>query len=56
MEQLLTLKKAAKKLDVSEQYLKRLQRQGRIRVIRLGRAVRISEQELERLCRDGVSR
>jgi excisionase family DNA binding protein len=52
LEQLLTLKKAALKLDVSLQFLKRLQRQGRLRVIRLGRAVRVSEQELERLVRD----
>ena len=52
MERLLTLRKAALKLDVSQQFLKRLQRQGRLRVVRLGRAVRVSEQELERLCRD----
>lgn len=52
MDQLLTLKKAAMKLDVSLQFLKRLQRQGRLRVIRLGRAVRVSELELERLVRD----
>ena len=56
VQQLLTLKKAAIKLDVSEQFLKRLQRQGRLRVIYLGRAVRVSEPELERLCREGVRR
>lgn len=52
MERLLTLKQAAEKLAVSAQFLKRLQQQGRLRVIRLGRAVRVSEQELERLVRD----
>jgi excisionase family DNA binding protein len=52
VDQLLTLRKAAMKLDVSLQFLKRLQRQGRLRVIRLGRAVRVSELELERLVRD----
>jgi len=52
VEQLLTLRKAAERLDISPQFLKRLQRQGRLRVVRLGRAIRVTEQELERLCRD----
>ena len=52
MDRLFTLRAAAQKLAVSQQFLKRLQRQGRLRVIRLGRAIRVSEQELERLCRD----
>ncbi len=53
MERLLTLKAAAQKLAVSQQFLKRLQRQGRLKVVRLGRSVRIEERELERLVRDG---
>ena len=52
MERLLTLKQAAEKLAVSLQFLKRLQRQGRLRVVRLGRAIRVEEAELERLVRD----
>ncbi len=51
MEQLLTLKQAAKVLAVSEEYLKKLRRQGRLRVIKLGRSVRVTEEELQRLCR-----
>ena len=52
MEQLYRLKKAAHILDVSPEFLKKLQRQGRLRIIRLGRTIRVSSQELERLCRE----
>ena len=52
MERLVTLKEAAKTLSVSPEFLKKLQRNGRLRIIRLGRAVRVSVQELERLCRE----
>ena len=52
MMQLLTVKKAAAALSVSPEFIKKLQRQGRLKVVRLGRAIRISEQELERLCRE----
>jgi excisionase family DNA binding protein len=52
MTQLLTIKKAAEMLAVSPEFLKKLQRQGRLRIVRLGRAVRVSEQELERICRE----
>ena len=52
LNRLLTLKQAAEKLAVSPQFLKRLQQQGRLQVIHLGRAVRVTEEELERLCRD----
>lgn len=50
--QLLTIKQAAAVLSVSPEFLKKLQRRGRLKVVRLGRAIRISEQELERLCRE----
>jgi excisionase family DNA binding protein len=52
VDQLLTFKKAAQRLDVSTEFLKRLRRQGRLRAVRLGRAVRVSERELDRLCRE----
>jgi excisionase family DNA binding protein len=52
MDQLVTLKQAAVLLSVSPEFLKKLQRQGRLKVIHLGRAVRVSVQELERLCRE----
>jgi len=51
MEQLLTIRKAAAQLAVSPEFIKRLCRRGSVRVIRLGRAVRIPEREIERLCR-----
>jgi excisionase family DNA binding protein len=47
-----TLKEAAAMLSVSRDFLKKLQRQRRMRIVRLGRAVRVSEQEIERLCRE----
>lgn len=52
MTQLLRLKKAAQRLDVSPEFLKKLRRQGRLRVVRLGRALRVTEEELDRLCRE----
>ena len=51
MERLLTVKEASQRLSVSPEFLKKLQRQGQLKVVRIGRAVRISEHELERLCR-----
>jgi excisionase family DNA binding protein len=53
MERLMTLKQTAKALSVSSAFLKKLQRQGRLRVVRLGRSVRIPQAEVERLARDG---
>lgn len=52
MQRLLTLKEAAATLAVSPEFLKKLQRQNRLHVIHLGRAVRVSEAEIDRLCRD----
>ena len=54
--QMFTIKQAASILAVSPQFLKRLQREERLRVVRLGRAVRIPEQELERLSMLGFRR
>ncbi len=50
-ERLFRFKEAAKALAVSDSLLKRMRREGKLRVVRLGRrAVRISERELQRLC------
>lgn len=49
MEQLFTIKRAARRLQVSEKFLRRLQRSGRLKVVQLGRAVRVPQSELERL-------
>jgi excisionase family DNA binding protein len=56
MNQLLTTKEAAWQLAVSPEFVKRLTREGRIKVVRLGRAVRIPQAEVERLSRSGVKR
>ena len=56
MERLLTLKEAAALLSVSLEFLKKLRREKRLHVVKLGRAVRVSEQELERLCREEFSK
>lgn len=52
VEQFFRLKKAARILDVSPEFLKKLRRQGRLRIVRLGRAIRVSSEELNRLCRE----
>ena len=56
MERLLTLKQAAALLAVSPEFLKKLQRTGRVHVVHLGRVVRISESEIQRLAREGSAR
>jgi excisionase family DNA binding protein len=56
VEQFYSVRRAARRLAVSEKFLRKLQRAGRLRVVRLGRAVRISEQELTRLCREEFQR
>jgi excisionase family DNA binding protein len=56
MDRLYTLRRAAARLDVSERFLRRLYASGRLRVVRLGRAVRIPQQEVERVGREGVGR
>ena len=56
MQKLLTLKDSAALLSVSVEFLKKLRRDKRLHVVKLGRAVRVSEQELERLCREEFSK
>jgi excisionase family DNA binding protein len=57
VQKLFTIKDAAKTLSVSPEFLKRLQRQDLLRVVHLGRrSVRVSEAEIDRLCREGFQR
>jgi excisionase family DNA binding protein len=56
VERLFTLKQAAEILAVSPELLRKLRRQQRLRVVRLGRVVRVPESEVHRLARDGCTR
>ena len=56
MERLLSVKQAAARLSVSPEFLKKAYRRGKLRIVRLGRAVRVSEREIERLAREGIER
>ena len=56
MERYYTIKQAAGQLQVSEKFLRKLQGAGQLRVVRLGRAIRVSQAELERLCREEFRR
>lgn len=47
------LREAAEELGVSESFLRRLSIEGKINVIRIGGAVRISEAELNRIASGG---
>ncbi len=49
MTRLLKVHEAAERLAISQKHLRRLIAQGRLRAVRLGRAVRVPEAELERL-------
>jgi excisionase family DNA binding protein len=53
VDRLFTIRQAARQLQVSEKFLRTLQSKGRLRVVHLGRAVRIPEQEIERIAREG---
>jgi excisionase family DNA binding protein len=48
--QLLTLEEAAKRLSCSVRTLRREIDRGRVSIVRLGRAVRVSVAEIERVC------
>lgn len=50
MERLITIKRAAQALQVSERHLRNLQSQGRLQVVRIGRSVRLRRRDVERLC------
>jgi excisionase family DNA binding protein len=56
VDRLLTLQDAASALSVSQDFLKKLYRAGRLPVVRMGRSVRISQAEVDRLVREGVPR
>lgn len=47
--QFFTLPEVAERLTVSEATLRRLIRKGEVHVVRLGRAVRVTSNELQRL-------
>ena len=54
MEKLYTISTAARRLCISERFLRRLLAQGQLKAIRLGRAIRLQESELRRLSQQGV--
>ena len=54
MEQLVTLKEASARLAVSPEFLRKLQRLGRLQIVHLGAAVRVPVQEIDRLIRQGT--
>ena len=47
MADLLTLDQVADRLQVSRRTVERLVAAGRIRIVRIGRAIRVTERELE---------
>jgi excisionase family DNA binding protein len=56
VDRLLNLQDAAAALAVSQDFLKKLYRSNRLRIVKLGRAVRVPEEEVNRLMREGVPR
>jgi excisionase family DNA binding protein len=56
MDRLLSLADAAARLSMSPDFLKRLYRTDRLRIVRLGRSIRVPLEEVERLAREGVRR
>jgi|GEM_PF-5440996 len=50
MQKLFTFKEVATQLSVSQEFLRKLQRKNLLTVVRIGRAVRIPEAEVCRLC------
>jgi excisionase family DNA binding protein len=51
---LLTLPQAASRLDCSVGALRKWLRQGRLRAVRLGRAVRLRAEDVERAISEGI--
>jgi excisionase family DNA binding protein len=47
---LLSLDAAAHQLSVSARHLRNLAARGQLRIVRLGRSVRVPREEIERLC------
>lgn len=54
-KQLSTIPDTAARLCVKPSGLRRWIREGKVVVIRLGRLVRISEEEIERVMREGIA-
>ncbi|PYV99248.1 MAG: hypothetical protein DMG89_08500 [Acidobacteria bacterium] len=53
-KRLLTLKEFASELSISEALARKWQRNGKLRVTKLGRCVRVPQEEIERLIAVGV--
>ena len=49
-----TVPEACRELNVSRSHFYRLIREGKVRVIRFGRSVRVSPEERQRLIREGT--
>jgi excisionase family DNA binding protein len=50
----LTLKQTANALGVSEALVRKWQRLGKIRIVRLGRCVRVPQEEVVRIAHGGI--
>jgi excisionase family DNA binding protein len=53
-QQLFKLLDVARSLNITVSCLRRWRREGRIAVVKLGRLVRVSETELDRIAQDGI--
>lgn len=51
-----TIKSLQRELNLSERFIRKLIAQHRIRVLRFGRAIRIPEEEADRVKKEGVTR
>lgn len=51
-KQLLTLEDACERLQVSEATIRRLVKDGELRVVRIGRAIRVRPEDLDAFIRD----
>lgn len=55
-QRLFTRRQAAEILGVSAKFLEKLEQRNLLRVTRIGRAVRVPIEEVERLAREGTGR
>jgi excisionase family DNA binding protein len=54
-KQLLTLEDACERLQVSEATIRRLVKDGELRVVRIGRAIRVRPEDLDAFIRDHLT-
>jgi excisionase family DNA binding protein len=52
---LVSLREAARALDVSDRYLRILEQRGKLRFVRMGRLAKVHVDDVDRLAREGVS-